>query len=737
MFLFTQRFGRDSRTKWRGTGPLTRGRRRNHRLNCEALESRQLLSGYYIVNAASGKVLDDPGFSTNNGTPIDQWQLNGGANQQWNIVSLPDGNDDIVNAYSNLLLDDPEYSLKSGTQMIQYQNNGGGTNQEWGLVAMADGNYEIVNTYSRMVLDDPNSSNSNGTSIGQWQSKGGLNQQWVLLAAGNAPAVTESVVNAYSGMALDDPNSSTSNRATIDQWPINGGTNQQWTLVPLADGYDEIVNEASGLVLDDPAASTSEGTFMDQWQLNGGMNQQWQLIPQGNGNYAIINGSSGYLVLDDTNFSRANGTAIDEWPWNRGMNQQWVLYMPNTTAATSPNWSGYVDTSQNDSVTYVAGTWTVPTVTATSGDTTSFAWVGIDGWNGNGTVEQTGTAQGVSNGVPYYFAWWEMWSTNGYSGPGGRVDQRISSMTVSPGDSITASVTYESSGTYAGDFLLSINDTSQPNDSFSTYENPSVYQDPLPDRSSAEWIMETPTVSGGYATLPNFGSITFTNCNANVNGTPGQAQAVNLSSNVVASDTTSVLTDSTDSGWSFTVLYNSAGTAGQSDTNANVLKQSGPTVKATQHPGKKTDRLVRNEPRLRGPAELPHHQTHQPVRDHQRNARAGASGELSSNAVTYDTTSALADSGTSFVVLYNSAATAGQSGTHANGLTQIGPDASATLRSGKKTGSPVIGRPAGTGAPGLPRFRRPTGQHERFAQGYLIDPRARHVIVAESDSADR
>jgi hypothetical protein len=61
---------------------MTRVRRRNHRLNCEALESRQLLSGYYIVNAASGKVLDDPGFSTSNGTPIDQWQLNGGANQQ-------------------------------------------------------------------------------------------------------------------------------------------------------------------------------------------------------------------------------------------------------------------------------------------------------------------------------------------------------------------------------------------------------------------------------------------------------------------------------------------------------------------------------------------------------------------------------------------------------------------------------------------------------------------------------
>ena len=41
-------------------GRSTRVRRRNHQLNCEALEGRQMLSGYYIVNEASGKVLDNP-----------------------------------------------------------------------------------------------------------------------------------------------------------------------------------------------------------------------------------------------------------------------------------------------------------------------------------------------------------------------------------------------------------------------------------------------------------------------------------------------------------------------------------------------------------------------------------------------------------------------------------------------------------------------------------------------------
>ena len=418
------------------------------------------------------------------------------------------------------------------------------------------------------------------------------------------------------------------------------------------------------------------------------------------------------------------------------MNQQWVLYTPNTTAVTSPSWSGYVATTQNDSVTYVAGTWTVPRVTATSGNTLAFSWVGIDGWNGD-TVEQIGTAEGVSNGVPYYFAWWEMWSTNGYSGSGGRVDQSIASMKVSPGDSITALVNYESSGTYAGEFLLSINDTSKSNDSFSTYENPSLYQNPLPDRSTAEWIMETPIENGGYATLPNFGSITFTNCNAGTTGTPVQLQAVNVSSNGVATGTTSALTDSTDSGWSFTVLYNTAGTAEQSANHANGLTQTGSTALATKHSGKKTDRPVKHEqaaaPPCRSSAPSASPAGTRTTTEHPRSA----SGDLSSNAVTYDPTSAVANSGTSFAVLYNSAGTAGQSGPHANGLTRIGSAARATLQSGKKTGSPVIGRPAGTGAPGLPRFRRPIGQHERFAHGFLINPTARHALFAESDSSDR
>ena len=61
MFRLMQRFGLDSPARSRGIGPLARVRRRNHPLNCEALESRQLLSAYYIINEYSGKALDTGG----------------------------------------------------------------------------------------------------------------------------------------------------------------------------------------------------------------------------------------------------------------------------------------------------------------------------------------------------------------------------------------------------------------------------------------------------------------------------------------------------------------------------------------------------------------------------------------------------------------------------------------------------------------------------------------------------
>ena len=145
-------------------------------------------------------------------------------------------------------------------------------------------------------------------------------------------------------------------------------------------------------------------------------------------------------------------------------------------------------------------------------------------------MEQTGTSEEVINGQAVYSAWWEMYST-GKQQP----SQVISSMIVEPGDSITASVQYISSGTHAGEFYLSIVDHSRPNDSFNIYASSEEYQSPVAQRSTAEWTVEAPQVSGQIASLANFGSVTFTNASEVINGASGpinklswQVQALNI-----------------------------------------------------------------------------------------------------------------------------------------------------------------------------------------------------------------
>jgi hypothetical protein len=168
-----------------------------------------------------------------------------------------------------------------------------------------------------------------------------------------------------------------------------------------------------------------------------------------------------------------------------------------STAVTSSNWSGYaaatnLNNPQSDSVTDVSGTWTVPTATASSSKSTAYSsvWVGIDGYNSS-SVEQIGTDSDVVNGKATYYVWYEMYP---------QASSDVTGMTISAGDTISASVQYLASGSHAGQFELSITDTSRANDSFTIYENGSGLQ-----RSSAEWIVEAPSSNSGVLPLANFG----------------------------------------------------------------------------------------------------------------------------------------------------------------------------------------------------------------------------------------
>ncbi len=183
------------------------------------------------------------------------------------------------------------------------------------------------------------------------------------------------------------------------------------------------------------------------------------------------------------------------------LEHRWV---PSAVVTSSSNWAGYAVATGPGAVTAVSGSWTVPTVTGTPGLTTySSAWVGIDGYNSS-TVEQTGTEMDVSSrGVAQYSAWYEMFPNSPVT---------IPTITVHPGDKITASVKYAVVNNI-GDFILTITDGSQ---TFATTQKAAGEQ-----ISSAEWIAEAPSSNRGVLPLANFGAVTFSNASATVKGTAG------------------------------------------------------------------------------------------------------------------------------------------------------------------------------------------------------------------------
>jgi hypothetical protein len=166
-----------------------------------------------------------------------------------------------------------------------------------------------------------------------------------------------------------------------------------------------------------------------------------------------------------------------------------------TTNSTSSNWAGYAVTG--GPFTSASASWKQPAVTCAAGETSYSAfWVGLDG-DTSSTVEQIGTDSDCVNGVPTYYAWYELYP---------KISAQL--MTISAGDSISASVTTDGSG----NFTLTISVNGSPTTIQGKVRRASL--------SSAEVIAEAPSSNhgpNGELGLANFRTVSFTGATANGN----------------------------------------------------------------------------------------------------------------------------------------------------------------------------------------------------------------------------
>ncbi len=215
-----------------------------------------------------------------------------------------------------------------------------------------------------------------------------------------------------------------------------------------------------------------------------------------------------------------------------------ALHQENANAEAY-NWSGYAvaaatppataTTPTGVKVTSVSGSWVVPETICTGRQTQYAAfWIGIDGWYSD-TVEQLGTDSDCSSGTPTYYAWYEFYPEDSYyacptsTGRGRAPASPLQNL--SPGDVITASVVENTNGTFTAT-ISAATKTGASIGSFSTTYSPKR-KTGTPQLSSAEWIAEAPccTSSGGTLPLADFGTVTFTNATATVNGVSGSIGA--------------------------------------------------------------------------------------------------------------------------------------------------------------------------------------------------------------------
>jgi Peptidase A4 family len=197
-------------------------------------------------------------------------------------------------------------------------------------------------------------------------------------------------------------------------------------------------------------------------------------------------------------------------------------------AATSTNWSGYAVTTSasawsSASVSSVAGDQVVPAVTARTCNSTweySSTWVGIDGFASDDVLQAGVEADAEcsrSGTQTYYSAWYEWYPY---------ASTRISNLSAAPGQSFYIHV-WAVSATLGYAYLQNLNTNQSVSITLAAPSGTTLAGE------SAEWIVESPTVSGSLATLPSYGLDFFegatSTTRAAVTGTPASLNAVAIS----------------------------------------------------------------------------------------------------------------------------------------------------------------------------------------------------------------
>ncbi|MFJ5262204.1 lectin [Streptomyces sp. NPDC088387] len=177
------------------------------------------------ITGLAGKCLDVAGANSADGTPVQIYDCNGTAAQQWTV-----GTDGTVRALGKCL--DVTGSSTANGATVQLWSCGGGNNQKWTVSSAGD----IVNPQANKCLDVTGNNSANGTRAQIWSCTGAANQKWSAPAPGDGGTPSAPMAVApylYNGWG-SPPSPTTITNATGVKWFTlafvlsNGYCNPQW-----------------------------------------------------------------------------------------------------------------------------------------------------------------------------------------------------------------------------------------------------------------------------------------------------------------------------------------------------------------------------------------------------------------------------------------------------------------------------------------------------------------------------
>ncbi|WP_255951214.1 pectinesterase family protein [Streptomyces odontomachi] len=133
---------------------------------------------YQLAVTASGKCIDVPEASSDNGALLQQWGCTDGASwQQFKVTSVGSGVYELANVSSGKCIDVPSGVATEGLQVQQWGCGTDKTNQQWTLTADGSG-YRLKNVKSGLCLADKDASTASGNPIVQQACASTAAQQW-------------------------------------------------------------------------------------------------------------------------------------------------------------------------------------------------------------------------------------------------------------------------------------------------------------------------------------------------------------------------------------------------------------------------------------------------------------------------------------------------------------------------------------------------------------------------------